>query len=188
MQCKWRRPCLSFPGSAFRSARMVVALLAALSVAGCGYHVAGTESKFPADWKTIEIPAFTNKTARYRIEQRLTEAVIREFLSRTSYRVVSTGPADAVLHGEVTSIETVPLLFDATTGQVTAMLITVHSKATLTDEHTDKVVYENKDMVFREEYQISTDIPSFFEESAPALQRMAHDFAARLVADLLEGF
>jgi outer membrane lipopolysaccharide assembly protein LptE/RlpB len=181
---------LFFPGSRWplRAARAGMALLSALTAAGCGYHVAGTESKFPSDWKTIEIPAFVNKTARYRIEQRLTEAVTREFLSRTSYRVVSAGPADAVLHGEVTSIETVPLLFDASTGQVTAMLITVHSKATLTDEHTDKVVYENKDMVFREEYQISTDIPSFFEESAPALQRMAHDFAARLVADLLEGF
>jgi outer membrane lipopolysaccharide assembly protein LptE/RlpB len=181
---------LFFPGNRWPllAAWIFVALLAALTVAGCGYHVAGTESKFPADWKTVEIPAFTNKTARYRIEQRLTEAVIREFLSRTKYRVVSTGPADAVLHGEVLSIETVPLLFDATTGQVTAMLVTVHAKATLTDAHTDKVVYENKDMVFREEYQISSDIPSFFEESAPALQRMAHDFAARLVADLLEGF
>jgi outer membrane lipopolysaccharide assembly protein LptE/RlpB len=175
---RWRVRCLG----------VFVAVLAALTAGGCGYHVAGTESKFPSDWKTVEIPAFVNKTARYRIEQRLTEAVIREFLSRTKYRVVSTGPADAVLHGEVISIETVPLLFDATTGQVTAMLITVHSKATLTDEHTDKVVYENKEMVFREEYQISTDIPSFFEESAPALQRMSHDFAARMVADLLEGF
>ena len=174
-------------GWAIRSGRMLATLLA-LAVGGCGYHVAGTESKFPSDWKSIEIPAFNNKTARYRIEQRMTEAVIREFISRTKYRVVSTGPADAVLHGEVTSIETVPLLFDASTGQVTAMLITVHSKATLTDEHTDKVVYENKDMVFREEYQISTDIPSFFEESAPALARMSHDYAARLVADVLEGF
>ena len=109
-------------------------------------------------------------------------------LEIVDYRDVQFTKADAVLHGEVTSIETVPLLFDATTGQVTAMIITVHSKASLTDEHTDKVVYENKDMVFREEYQISTDIPSFFEESAPALERMAHDYAARLVADLLEGF
>jgi outer membrane lipopolysaccharide assembly protein LptE/RlpB len=175
-------------GWPIRCSSIVLAVVAALAAGGCGYHVVGTESKFPSDWKTIEIPAFTNKTARYRIEQRMTEAVIREFLSRTKYRVVSTGPADAVLHGEVTSIETVPLLFDATTGQVTAMIITVHSKASLTDEHTDKVVYENKDMVFREEYQISTDIPSFFEESAPALERMAHDYAARLVADLLEGF
>jgi outer membrane lipopolysaccharide assembly protein LptE/RlpB len=181
---------LFFPGNRWPllAAWILAALVAAVTVAGCGYHVVGTESKFPADWQTVEIPAFTNKTARYRIEQRLTEAVIREFLSRTKYRVVSTGPADAVLHGEVLSIETVPLLFDATTGQVTAMLVTVHAKATLTDAHTEKVVYENKDMVFREEYQISSDIPSFFEESAPALQRMAHDFAARLVADLLEGF
>jgi outer membrane lipopolysaccharide assembly protein LptE/RlpB len=167
---------------------MLAALAAAFVASSCGYHVEGTSSKFPEDWKTIEIPAFVNKTPRYRVEQRLTQAVIREFLSRTKYRVVSDGPADAELHGEVLSIEATPVLFDATTGEVTAMIVTLHAKATLTDEHTDKVVYQTNDMVFRDEYQISADIHSFFEESDPALERMSHDFAARLVSNVLEDF
>ena len=100
-------------GLSHRAAILLTIVLAAtVFSASCGYQVAGKSAHLPSEWKTIAIPAFTNDTTRYRIEQRMTEAVIREFLSRTKYRVVSTGPADAVLHGEVTSIETVPLLFD----------------------------------------------------------------------------
>src|SRR6202142_4633528 len=99
----------------------------AMLAAGCGYHVAGRAANLPSDWKTIAVPAFKNDTTQYRVEQRFTAAVIREFLSRTKYRVVQdTQSADAVLHGEVLSIETSPVLFNATTGEVTTMLVTVH--------------------------------------------------------------
>jgi hypothetical protein len=143
----------------------------------------------PSDWKTIAIPAFTNDTTRYRIEQRFTQAVIREFITRTKYRVVQdTQSADAVLHGEVLSIDTNPILFQATTGQVTTMLVTVHVKVQLVDNRTEKPVYKNDDMVFRNEYQISTDVNSFFEQQDPALERMSRDLASHLVADVLENF
>ena len=51
-----------------------------------------------------------------------------------------------------------------------------------------KIVYENSDFLFREEYAISTDIPSFFEEQGPALDRLSRDFAGALVSTLLENF
>jgi outer membrane lipopolysaccharide assembly protein LptE/RlpB len=168
----------------------ISALLALLLlVAGCGYHVAGRASNRPPDWKTIAVPAFKNDTTQYRIEQRFTAAVIREFLSRTKFRVVQdTQSADAVLQGEVLSIETNPVLFNATTGEVTTMLVTVHAKVQLTDNKTQKAVYQNDDMLFRDEYQISPDVTSFFQEEDPALERMSHDFASRLVANVVEGF
>ena len=115
--------------------------------------------------------------------------MIREFISRTKYRVVQdTQSADAVLHGEVLTIETSPVLFNANTGEVTTMLVTVHTKVQLTDNHTQKAVYQNDDMLFRDEYQISPDVKSFFQEEDPALQRMSRDFASHLVADVMEGF
>jgi outer membrane lipopolysaccharide assembly protein LptE/RlpB len=158
-------------------------------VAGCGYHVAGRASNLPPDWKTIAVPAFKNDTTQYRIEQRFTAAVIREFLSRTKYRVVQDPQAaDAVLHGEVLSIETSPVLFNATTGEVTTMAVTVHAKVQLTDNKTQKAVYENEDVLFRSEYQISPDVQSFFQEEDPALERMSRDFASHVVANVVEGF
>lgn len=163
--------------------------LAALVLAGCGYHVAGHAAHLPADWKTVAIPAFQNHTTHYRIEQRFTEAVIREFLARTKYRIVQdTASADAVLRGEVLSIETTPLLFNAATGEVTTMLVTVHAKVALQDNHTQQPVYENADMVFRQEYQISTDVNSFFEQQDPALERMSRDLASHIVSNVLENF
>jgi len=163
--------------------------MGALAVAGCGYHVAGRAAHLPADWKTIAVPAFKNDTTRYRVEQRFTQAVIREFVTRTKYRVVQDqSSADGILTGEVLSIETNPVLFEATTGQVTTMLVTVHTKVQLVDNHTQKPVYKNDDMVFRDEYQISSDVNTFFEEQDPALDRMSRDLATHLVSDVMENF
>ena len=169
---------------------MLLALLAApLALTGCGYHVAGHASKLPSEWSEIAIPAFKNDTTTYRIEQRMTQAVIREFVTRTKYRIVQdAASADAVLHGEVISIETDPVLFEATTGEVTTMLVTVHTKVELIDKKTEKPVYKNDDMIFRDQYQISTDVKSFFQEEDPALDRMSRDLASHLVSNVLENF
>jgi len=151
--------------------------------------VVGASVRAPSNWKTIAIPAFKNDTTRYRIEQRFTQSVTREFLRRTKYRVVQDPQAaDAVLRGEVLSIEATPVLFNGTTGEVTAMLLTVRTKVQLTDTKSGKMVYSNADMVFRQEYQISSDVRSFFEESDPALGRMSRDLAAEIVSNVLEGF
>jgi outer membrane lipopolysaccharide assembly protein LptE/RlpB len=173
-----------------RLARVLpLALLVAIFVSGCGYHVAGRAGNLPSEWKTIAVPAFKNDTTRYRIEQRFTAAVIRQFLQRTKYRIVQDpASADAVLHGEVLTIETAPMLFDATTGEVTTSLVTVHTKVSLVDNQSQKTVYENDDMVFRDEYQISSDVQSFFEEQDPALERMSRDFADQLVSNVTEKF
>jgi len=167
----------------------VAALLPfALLPAGCGYHVAGRITGAPAEWRTIAIPAFKNDTTHDRIEQRFTEAVIREFISRTKYQISQdASSADAVLHGEILSIDTNPVLFNATTGEVTAMLVTIQVKVELDDTVSKKAVYQNNDMTFRDEYQISSDPQSFFNEEDPALGRMSRDFASRCVSTILEG-
>lgn len=167
-----------------------LALLVAVALfASCGYHVAGHDSTLPSGWQEIAVPAFKNDTAQYRIEQVFTEAVIHEFISRTKYHITQDpSSADATLHGEVLSIETSPLLFDATTGEVRTMLVTVHAKVDLVDNKSEKTVYANKDIVFRQEYQLSTAVQAFFNEESPALRRMSRDFAGQLVSGVLDSF
>lgn len=166
-----------------------VAALLTLAISGCGYHVAGHSSNLPAEWTSIAVPTFKNDTVQYRIEQRFTQAVIREFITRTKYHMVSDpDSADAILRGEILSIDTSPVLFDATTGQVTTTLVTVHAKVVLTGKNAEKPVYQNNDMVFRSEYQIPSNVSTFFQQEDPALERMARDFASNLVANVLEGF
>jgi outer membrane lipopolysaccharide assembly protein LptE/RlpB len=173
--------------------RMLHAFAAIISLTcmlnSCGYHVGGQGSALPANLHTIAIPAFVNKTSRYRVEQKLTGAVIHEFLARSAYRVV-TDPAagDAVLSGEVTSLESVVAVFDSTTGRATSMLITMRMKVWLVDRETKAEIYRNDNFVFRQPYAISTDVPNFFDEQNPALDRLSRDFAGKLVAAILEKF
>ena len=173
-----------------------IILIAALAVGltGCGYHTAGHFSTMPKSVHVIAVPAMENKTSTYRVEQKLTAATIHELLVKTNYHVVSdTNGGDAVLTGKVLRMEVVPLLFQTPTSgsniaQATAMLVTMTCEVTLTDRATDKVLYHNANFLFRNEYQLSTDPRSFFQEGDPALDRMAQDFAARLVAAVTENF
>jgi outer membrane lipopolysaccharide assembly protein LptE/RlpB len=160
-----------------------------LWLAGCGYHVAGASNHLPASIHTIAVPAFENRTTTYRIEQRLTDAVVHELLARTNYRVVANPAAgDAVLHGSVLTITGAPVIFDNATGRATTVLVTVTMAVRLEDRATGNVLYRNDSVVFREAYEISTDVPSFFEEEGPALDRLSRDFAMRVVAEMLENF
>jgi len=171
--------------------RMTLAVFAATlsGLSGCGYHVAGRSDALPHDIHVIAVPALENATTSYRIEQKLTSATVHEFLARTPYKVVSNPAAgDAVLRGKVVSLEAVPLLFDTTSGRATTMLVTVKCEVTLTQTATEKVLYHTDNFVFRSEYEISTDVKSFFGEQDPALDRLAKDFAQRLVAAVTENF
>jgi outer membrane lipopolysaccharide assembly protein LptE/RlpB len=160
----------------------------AMGLAGCGYHTAGHFSTMPKNVHVIAVPAMENKTSTYRVEQKLTAATIHELLVKTNYRVVSdANGGDAVLSGKVLRMEVVPLLFQ-TTSKATAMLVTMTCEVTLTDRATEKVLYRNENFVFRNEYELSTDVRNFFQEGDPALDRMAQDFAARLVAAVTENF
>ncbi|MGB6545456.1 MAG: LptE family protein [Candidatus Acidiferrales bacterium] len=163
-------------------------LLIASFAAGCGYSVAGRASSMPPDVHTIAVLPLVNKTTTYRIEQRMTNAVVREFIERTKYRIVPTEKdADAVLTGEISSIEASAVTYDYTTGRATTMVVTVTMKVRLVDRN-HKTLYENNNYVFRQPYEISTDVNSFFQEEGPALDRMSQDFASRLVSDVLENF
>lgn len=161
----------------------------AMSLAGCGYHTAGHASRLPIDLHTIAIPAFANRTSTYRIEQVLTEAVVREFISRTHYRVVNQegADADAVLRGVVLQSSIAPLTYDSVTGRASSGLVTVVMNVTLVDRK-GKVLFQNPNYTFTEQYQISREISSFFQEEAPAVNRLSRDFARTLVSNVLEAW
>lgn len=163
-------------------------------VTSCGYHTAGgTHTTLPEDVRTIAVPAFTNNTQTYKIEQTLTAAVVREMVTRTHYHIVN-GPgetADATLRGVVLSTYTAPLTYDSKAGRAASILVTLNLKISLTDRQ-GKVLYENPSYLFREQYEVSREVPdqssSFFQEDSPALERLSRDCARTLVSNILEGF
>jgi len=163
--------------------------LLTLLLGGCGYHTAGHASQLPENVKTIAIPAFKNETTTYRIEQMLTASVVREFTTRTHYRMINDpgDDADAVLRGTVLSTTTSPLTYDTATGRAASVLVVVSMKVSLSDRQ-GKVLYQNPAYLFREQYEVSQDLSSFFEEDSPAFRRLSQDFARTLVSNILEGF
>ena len=122
-----------------------------LCLAGCGYHVVGNSNRLPATVHTIAVPAFQNKTTTYRVEQRLTDAVVHELLARTKYRVVAKPSAgDAVLYGTVLGLVGTPVVFDNVTGRASTVLVTVTIAVRLEDSATGNVLYRDDNVVFRE--------------------------------------
>ena len=155
----------------------------------CGYHTAGHAVTLPANVQTIAIPAFVNQTQTYKIEQTLTAAVVREMVTRTHYRILNEpgDSADATLRGTVMTTSTSPLTYDSQTGRASSALVVVTARVTLTDRQ-GKILYQNPSYLFREEYQVSSELSSFFEEDSPALERLSREFARTLVSNVLEGF
>jgi outer membrane lipopolysaccharide assembly protein LptE/RlpB len=92
-----------------------------------------------------------------------------------------------VLHGTILKEIVAPLTYNTATQQSSSFLITMVVSVTLTGRDGN-VLYENKNYVFRQQYQSTTNLPSFFQENPAAMQRLSREFARQLVADVLEGF
>jgi len=135
------------------------------------------------------VPEFATQTETYRTETVMTEAVIREFATRTRLRVTPNGSedSDAVLHGTILKETVAPLTYNTSTQQSSSFLITMVVSVTLTGRD-GKLLYENKNYVFRQQYQSTTNLSTFFEENPAAIERLSREFARQLVADVLEGF
>ena len=176
-----------------RAARVAVPTVAFafafLASVGCGYHTAGHVVTVPENVKTLAIPAFLNQSQTYRIEQILTSAVVHEFTTRTRYQILNdtSDAADATLHGTVLTTSTSPLTYDSQTGRAESILVVVSMRVSLVDRQ-GKILFQNPSYVFREQYQVSQEPSSFFEEDSPAMGRLSRDFAQTLVSSVLEGF
>ena len=160
-----------------------------LGLTGCGYHTLGAATHLPPDLQTLSVPVFATRTESYHSETVMTDAVIREFATRTRFRVTpdSNPDADAVLHGTILKETATPLTYNSSTQQSSSFLITMEVSVTLSGRD-GKVLYENKDYVFRQQYQATTDLADFIQENPAAMQRLSRDFARALVSDVLEGF
>ena len=165
------------------------ALAWSVAAAGCGYHTAGHAVTLPQNVHTIAIPGFVSQTQTFRVEQVMTDAVVREFNTRTQFHVVhdARADADAVLKGTVLSATATPLAYDSKTGRAASVLVTVSMQVSLTDRD-GKVIFQNPSYLFHEQYELSRELSSFFEEDSSSIDRLSRDFARTLVANILEGY
>jgi hypothetical protein len=167
--------------------RLVLFLACVLS--SCGYHVGGHSDLLPKTIKTIAVPAFGNASIRYKLTDQLSEAVKREFIARTNYKLVSDpGQADAILQGAVGTYSSYPILFDSVTSRAAAVQVIVTLQVKLVERSTGKVLFTRPSLQISEQYQISLDPGQYFDESDTALARVSKIVAQQLVTAILENF
>lgn len=158
----------------------------ALGSSACGYRIRSSVGALPDGIISIGVPAFENTTNEFKVEQILTDAVIRELNRRTRARVVSANSGvDAVLQGEIRSVNSSAVTFGSRSFG-SAYLVRVDVGVKLVRLRDSSVVWQNKKFIFRERYTLNSDIRDFFDEKNPALKRLAESFAASLVGEILE--
>jgi hypothetical protein len=173
--------------------KLSLTALIAVQMAACGYTLAGRGAFLPAAIRTIGIPEFTNATPYFDVERLFTDKIRTELIGRGKYKVLpqSTG-VDAVLRGGISGMTITPANFNQQQ-QATRFIISITTSIELVDLSTNKKLWENPSMVFREEYDLPADMqagdPSaFFGQSSNALQRVATDFARTVISAILEAF
>ncbi len=163
--------------------------LGTMGAGPCGYQRAGLGGSFPKNVRTIAIKTLVNNSLRYRVEQRFTAALANEVLRRGLPITLTTDDvhADAVVSGSLDNFGFRSVLVD-NSGRARVFEITVTSAITLRDQVNNRVLYDERRLQFRGEYQLSEDPRSFFNEEDPALERIARDFARSVVTAMLQGF
>jgi outer membrane lipopolysaccharide assembly protein LptE/RlpB len=163
-------------------------LIAVLTLTSCGYHIAGKTNLLPASVQTIAIPAFSNGTTVYKLTDQLTQAITREFISRTKYHITADpGAADATLRGSVNQVFNFPTVYDPVTFRAANVEVHVNLKIQLIDK-SGKVLFDRPGMEVRERYEVSVDPSVYFDESEFAMRRLSTDVAKTVVSAILENF
>jgi len=174
------------------SLRGLVLVLALLCVSGfteCYKPV--TKSQLPTHIKTVAVPAFQlgPQALRFKIDHRFTEAVMNELIRRGHGLKVQSERegADAVIDGEVKNFTFSGVLLDDK-GRARIFEVTIVAAVTVRDQHENRVLYDNQNFVFRDEFEFANDPRNFFNEEDPAVLRMARRFAESIVSTLVNGF
>jgi outer membrane lipopolysaccharide assembly protein LptE/RlpB len=168
--------------------RLLGCLVAGL-LGGCGYALVGNANNLlPPTVHTIQVPALVNKTTRVQLEQRVTQAVAEEFVSRGRLKLVSTpNDADVILRGSIDSFGIFPVAF--VEGRASQYQISITANIELLDHrHEDKVLWKNDQYRFAENYQVNGQSTDAFDQETRAINEIAIRFAESLVSSLLEGF
>ena len=156
--------------------RFTSSILLLTLTSGCGYHMAG-RTQLPSDLETIAIPIFRNHTAEPILEDTVTSAIKREFLTNSRLGVVNDPEtADLALKGTISSYGLTPLSFDRLRSVVMEYRIHIRAEITLEDVRTHKILWKDLSVEAAAEYPVTSN---------PATTRVAQDRANAEASRLL---
>ncbi len=155
-----------------------------LLAAGCGYQPLGTGS-VPAEIQRLHLDPLTNDTFRPGLQGLVGAAILRRLQLDGRVHLASQEVADAVLSGNLTAYENVPIAFDASdVGR--RFRVRLIFALRLTQRGGEKVLLK-EEMTGEAFYTTGNDVVGTRSAEEEADQRAAQDLAAQVVTRLLEG-
>ena len=161
-----------------------------LFLMGCGYHFRAAGEPLGIKLQSLAIPLIESSSSELGFEATFTRVFRETFISKTKIPLLPEDKADAVLTGRIYDISTEPIAFNQTQqtvdGEVTTYSVTSRRQVTIkldakfTIKATGEVIYHDKEMVERANYDVSIDpLVTRYNE------QLAYELIARALADRL---
>jgi hypothetical protein len=162
--------------------RLLPALALTLTLTGCaGYRLGPT---LGANYRSVAVVMFRNKTYQAQIERQITSAIIRQFQSDGTLRIESPADADLVLTGEVTQYRRQELRSQTNDNNAPREYdIIIDARIEARDRVTGKLVVGPKVVTGKAATFIGSDLQSAEEQALPLV---AQDLAKKVVTLLAE--
>ena len=159
---------------------IILAGLGCILAAGCmGYHVGPV---LKADYRSVAVPMFGNKTYKPQVEAQVTNGIIKRLQADGTLRVDSMAKADVIVIGDIIRYNRLELRLaqqDTKIPREYRLVITVHVEAH--DRRTGKAVLKPTDVSGSADMFIGSDLQSAEYQALP----LAADDVARQVVSLL---
>lgn len=163
-------------------------IVSVLFLTGCAYT---TKTTLDPRYQTVAVTAFYNKSNEYDLQAPLTNAVIRKFITDGRLKVVSPEEADLLIEGVILDYQRKGLTYDVR-DETTQLLVMVTAAVKVTDQHTGKVLWEDKAVVGESTYftravgQTSDRLRGNVETYLIPVRSFASDEENRAVSEALE--
>jgi outer membrane lipopolysaccharide assembly protein LptE/RlpB len=169
---------------------LVIMAAGLLSSVGCGYHLVGTSDFLPEELKILYVAPFENLTSWADMDQRLGEALNREWVRRRRFELVNRPEeSDLVLKGTISSIRVAPVTFDES-GRATEYQMTLRASVQLVDARGEEpeILWEDQGFSRQSSYDVDESAANYFDRQMESMEILSRDFARSLVSAVLEGF
>jgi hypothetical protein len=141
--------------------------------------------------KRIGVPLFRDRTGKLGLDGHVTQAVIAELLRRGRFSVLKDAAnVDAVVEGEITAFNVVPVNFSTENGQTQASRYAIALTASVVYRKIGQAepIWANEAFTQRDEYDMGENVETFFDREEQSIERLSTAFARSLVAAMLEAF
>jgi len=159
-------------------------MLVLLLAAGCaGYRVGPTLN---ADYKTVAVPMFKNKTLKPQIEAQITNAIIRRLQTDGTLKVVNEEDADLLITGVLVDYGRGELRSVREDTDVTREYrLTVTARIEARNRRTGEIIVKSTDVTGSADTFIGSDLQSAEYQALPL---MADNLARKVVEMVAENW